>query len=108
MKLSLRRRDIPVPLAAALAFVSFEATAQRGGQPPSGEQEGRLPNGKSQQDEILKAEHEQNLKDAAQLVDLSQQLREELEKNDRFVVSMGTVKKTDDIEKLVRKIRARL
>jgi len=59
-------------------------------------------------DEILKAEHQQNLKDAAQLVELSEQLKEELEKNDRFVLSMSSLKKTDDIEKLVRKIRSRL
>jgi hypothetical protein len=31
-----------------------------------------------------------------------------MEKNDRFVLSMDTLKKTDDIEKLVKKIRNRL
>src|SRR2546422_4690938 len=30
------------------------------------------------------------------------------EKNDRFVLSLSTLKKTDDIEKLVKKIRSRL
>jgi hypothetical protein len=108
MKLSLRRRVMPLPLAAALALSPLAVVAQREGMPTTEQQDGHLPNGKNQQDEILKAEHEQNLRDANQLVELSQQLREELEKNDRFVVSMGTVKKTDDIEKLVRKIRARL
>jgi hypothetical protein len=68
----------------------------------------RLPNGKLQRDEILKAEHEQNLKEAAQLVELSEQLKEDLEKNDRFVLSVSTLKKMDDIEKLVKKIRSRL
>ncbi len=68
----------------------------------------RLPNGKLQRDEILKAEQEQNLNDAAQLVELSEQLKEDLEKNDRYVLSMSTLKKTDDIEKLVKKIRSRM
>ena len=68
----------------------------------------RLPNGKVQRDEILKAEHAQNIKDAAQLTELAQQLQQELEKNDRFVLSMTTLKKTEDIEKLARKIRSRL
>ncbi|MBZ5620045.1 MAG: hypothetical protein LAQ69_15170 [Acidobacteriia bacterium] len=79
-------------------------------QPPTRSSEDglRLPNGKLQRDEILKAEHEQNLKDAAQLVDLAEQLKEDLEKNDRYVLSMSTLKKTDDIEKLVKKIRSRL
>jgi hypothetical protein len=79
-------------------------------QPTSRSQEdgARLPNGKLQRDEILKAEHEQNLKDAAQLVELSEQLKEDLERNDRYVLSVSTLKKTDDIEKLVKKIRARM
>jgi hypothetical protein len=87
------------------------AAQQRGGDntapaPLSGD--AKLPNGKSQRDAILKAEHEQNLKDAAQLVDLAQQLQQDLEKNDTFVFSISTLKKTDDIEKLVKKIRSRL
>ena len=68
----------------------------------------KLPNGKSQKDEILKAEHAQNMKDAQELVDLSEQLRDSLSKNDRYVLSLADLKKTDDIEKLVKKIRARL
>ena len=68
----------------------------------------KLPNGKSQKDEILKAEHAQNMKDAQELVDLSEQLRDSLSKNDRYVLSLSDLKKTDDIEKLVKKIRARL
>lgn len=68
----------------------------------------RLPNGKLQRDEILKAEYQDNLKDAARLVDMAQDLKESLEKDDRFVLSLSTLKKTDEIEKLVKKIRSRL
>jgi len=68
----------------------------------------RLPNGKSQRDEILKAEHEQNIRDAAKLEEMVQELRESLEKEDRFVFSLSTVKKTEDIEKLAHKIRTRM
>lgn len=67
-----------------------------------------LPNGKSQKDEILKAEYQQNLKDAAQLINLSQQLKQDLEKNDRYVLSLDDLKKIDDIEKLAKKIRSRM
>ncbi|SPE33981.1 conserved exported hypothetical protein [Candidatus Sulfopaludibacter sp. SbA6] len=107
----LRRCALVFSIAAILPLAPRAVDAQRGGAsppPPPEQEEVRLPNGKLQRDEIAKAEHEQNLKDAAQLVELSEQLKEELEKNDRFVVSMSTVKKTDDIEKLVRKIRSRL
>jgi hypothetical protein len=91
--------------------VSWLALAQRGGRgatAPDPQQEVQLPSGKSQRDEILKAERDQNLKDAAQLVELAQQLQQDLEKNDRFVFSINTLKKTDEIEKLARKIRSRM
>jgi hypothetical protein len=77
-------------------------------QAPPAPPDARLPNGKLQRDEILKAEHEQNLKDAAQLAELAEQLKSDLEKNGRFVYSISTFKKTDEIEKLVKKIRSRL
>jgi cell division septation protein DedD len=75
---------------------------------PADEQDIKLPSGKSQRDEILKQEREQNIKDAAQLAQLAEELKEDLEKNDRFVFSLTTLKKTDDIEKLAKKIRARM
>ena len=67
-----------------------------------------LPGGRNQTEEILKAEHKKSLEDAAQLVRLSRQLRAELEKNDRYIVSVGSIKKTEEIEKLARRIRARM
>jgi hypothetical protein len=68
----------------------------------------RLPSGKLQRDEILKAEHEQNIKDAAKLAEMADELKQTLEKEDRYVFSLTTVKKTEDIEKLAKKIRTRL
>jgi len=93
-----------------LLAASSVALPQRPGDPVPGPLSGdaKLPNGKSQRDAILKAEHETNLKDAAQLVDLAQQLQQDIEKNDTFVFSISTLKKTDEIEKLVKKIRGRL
>jgi hypothetical protein len=68
----------------------------------------RLPNGKSQQQEILKADHERSVEDAARLLELTESLKEELEKNERHVVSVSSIKKTEEIEKLARRIRGRL
>ena len=68
----------------------------------------RLPNGKSQQEEILKADYEKSIKDAAALIELAEQLKADLEKNDRHVLSISTLKKTEEIEKLAKKIRTRL
>lgn len=68
----------------------------------------RLPNGKSQSEEILKADHEKSLKDAAELVRMAEDLKMELEKNDRYVLSLGAIKKTEEIEKIARRIRGRM
>ena len=110
MKLRLRHLVLALTLGAAIPM----ATPQ-GGLTPQGGQSGQadqdethLPNGKLQRDEILKAEHQQNIKDAAKLAELSQELQVDLEKNDRFVLSLDTLKKTDEIEKLAKRIRSRL
>ena len=68
----------------------------------------RLPNGKLQQDEILKADHEKSVKDAAQLIELSENLKKELEKDSLHVLSISSLKKTEEIEKIAKRIRARL
>jgi hypothetical protein len=113
----LRRSALGFSLAAVLALAvpfgqgepaSPAPQVGRGGGGADEQGDVRLPSGKLQKDEILKAEHQQNIKDAAQLAELVQQLQEELEKNDYSVLSMSTLKKTEDSEKLAKKIRARL
>ncbi len=75
-------------------------------QPPLSQR--KLPNGKSQQEEILKADHAKDLKDVGTLIETAQQLKRELEKNDRHVLSVTSIRKTEEIEKLARRIRGRL
>jgi hypothetical protein len=111
MRLFLARCAIALLLAAGGSPAAGQVNGRAGGAERDRErdQEGlRLPNGKLQREEILKAEHEQNLKDAARISELSEELKQELEKNDRYVVSMSTLKKTDEIEKLAKKIGSRL
>lgn len=76
-------------------------------QPPP-EDMNRLPNGKSRKDAIAKDDFQKSLKDAEDLVKLSQALQEELKKNDRYVISVSEIHKTQEIEKLARRIRGRL
>jgi len=68
----------------------------------------KLPSGKSQSEEILKADHESNLKDLAQIRKLAEGIEEDLKKNDRHVLSLKALKDLDEIEKLSRKIRGRM
>jgi hypothetical protein len=109
MTLWIRRAVVALVLLAGVSVSALQQTGGRGGGRRGGDEEDVvLPNGKLQKDEILKAEHQQNLKDAADLAELAEQLKIDLEKNDRYILSMATLKKTDDIEKLAKRIRARL
>jgi len=99
---------LAVPLGLGEASPPPPQTRGTGLSPQNQDDDVKLPNGKSQKEEILKAEFEQNTKDAAQLTELAQQLQQDIEKNGYSVVSMSTVKKTEDIEKLVKRIRSRL
>lgn len=60
------------------------------------------------QERSLQSAHEQNLEDTSRLVKLSQELKWDLANHDREVLSLATVKKMDEIERLIKKIRARV
>ncbi len=75
---------------------------------PEEEKDPKLPNGRSQKEEILKAEHEKTLKDAADLLKATEDLKAELEKNDSHVLSVASLKQLDTIDKLSKRIRGRL
>ena len=95
-----------LPLAIGLLFSQVDPRDRN--TPPDTHPDVKLPNGKSQKEEILKAEHEKTLLDAAQLVKLAEELQDDLIKEDRHVLSIASLKKAEDIEKLARKIRTRL
>lgn len=68
----------------------------------------KLPNGKSQNEEILKVEYQKSVEDAAQLVMLSQSLQKEIDTDGRHVLSIASIKKTEEIEKIAKRIRGRM
>ena len=99
-------------LALALAFAMSAQTPanlpQHPHVPTDPDEDVRLPNGKLQKDEILKADFQKSLDDARELSKLADQLKADLEKNDRYVLSIPTLKKAEDIEKLAKKIHDRM
>jgi hypothetical protein len=99
-------------LLAVLAGALLPAQGSRQGPevppPPGKSDDVRLPNGKSQRDEMLKADYAKNLADAAELVRLAAEVKDDIEKNERYSVSVKTLKKLDDIAKLTRNIHGRL
>ena len=95
-----------------LLFLVVLALEAQHGRPPvipeAAPDDVRLPNGKAQRQEILKADYQKALDDARELARLADELKIDLEKNDYNVLSLATLKKTDDIDKLAKRIHDRL
>jgi ATP-dependent helicase/DNAse subunit B len=88
---------------AALALV-FAQEPPAG--PPDASRDPRLK--RSQIEELLKSDHKKSLEDAGELMKLSEELKVELEKSDRHVLSMTAMKKAEEIEKIAKRIRGRM
>ncbi|MDQ2950622.1 MAG: hypothetical protein M3Y27_32605 [Acidobacteriota bacterium] len=97
-----------IPMALLVTCVLLSGQVPEGPDPNGHSSEIRLPNGKLQRDEIVKAEYQKSLEDAAELIKLSEELKADLEKNSAFVVSIQTIKRTEEIEKLAKRIRGRM
>ena len=99
-------------LAACALCLGFLLTAQEPHRPgqdlPPPEEDVRLPGGKLQRDEILRADHEKSIQESRELAKLAEELKTDLEKSDRYVLSLQTLKKTEEIEKLAKRIHDRL
>jgi hypothetical protein len=106
---NLRRVLLLIPPAAAAASL-LSAQEPPGVEPPVATRPDdiRLPNGKKQRDAILKADYEQNVKDAQTLVAHVKDFQRDLEKSDEYVLSLGLLKQLDDIEKITKRIRGRM
>ena len=95
---------------------ALAATLALQGQPPRSRpvvreaepEDVRLPNGKMQRQEILKSDYQKSLDDARELSKLADELKVDLEKNDYNVLSIATLKKVDEINKLAKHIHDRL
>jgi hypothetical protein len=93
-------------LAACVAVLTSQLVVYA--QEPDEEEDVRLPSGKLQKDEILRLEYKQNLEDAGRLLDLAQSLKAQLETGGYRVVSAKSIKGTEEIEQLAKRIRNRL
>ena len=76
----------------------------RGGERP----EVLLPNGKSQRREILKEDFAKSKADAAELLQMAQQLKQDLDQEDASILDLRTLKKAEDIEKIAKRIKDRM
>ncbi len=102
------RLRIVLPWALALAISAQSPPPPNHPLPGHEPEDLRLPNGKMQRDEILKSDYQKTLNDAREMSKLAEELKVDLEKNDRYVLSIATLKKTEEIERLAKRIRDRL
>jgi hypothetical protein len=57
---------------------------------------------------LIKADHKKNVEDATELLKLAEAVKTELDKEDAQVISVKTIKQTEDIERLAKSIHGRL
>ena len=84
--------------------------AQRpGGRPPQGRDlERTMPDGRSRALMILKSDAEKSSSDMARVVALAKELEEEIEQNEFHTVDLRSIRKAEEIIKLVRRVKSRL
>lgn len=105
----MNSRFILVFLVVSVLFGSIAALSQApSASKPGSSSDLRLPSGRLQRDEMMKADHARNLEDADSLIKLSGELKEEIEKNTQHVLSISSIKKTEEIEKIAKRIRSRM
>jgi hypothetical protein len=68
----------------------------------------RTPDGRNRTEMILKADHEASMKDIDTMRKLAEEVKIDMEKNDRHILSVATLKKLEEIEKLSKRIRGRM
>jgi hypothetical protein len=90
----------------ALLFVTMLAAPLACQEPQDAPEPTRLPSGKLQVDEILKADHQRALRDVDRIGKLAAELKAELEKDGYNVYSLDAEKKAAQIEKLAKHVRA--
>ena len=72
------------------------------------EPEPRMPDGSSRRLMILKSDAKKSKEDVAKLIRLARKLRDEIDRNEYHVVDLGSLRKTEEIEKLAKRIQGRM
>jgi hypothetical protein len=106
--------EAPRGVSATVLASSLQARTLPAGSTSSDELQGLQPNLESpsiplsdkQKREMLKANFERMKRDAKEMADLAKDLRDQLDKSNENVLSLGIVDKADKIEKLARKIKS--
>lgn len=101
----MTRRTLPLTLTGLAAWAQ-DLPRQRPGDDPRAHE--TLPDGRLKSEQLLKADHEANLKDLEAIDRLVADVRDDLTKNDRHVLSMASLKRLEEIEKTAKRIHNRM
>ena len=104
----LPRIILMLTVALLLPAQQEQLPVQQRSTPDAAPEDVRLPSGKLQREEILKYDYKKSLDDARALSKLADELKLDMEKNDYNVLSLATLKKVDEIDKLAKHIHDRL
>lgn len=102
------RRALFLTVFGVLLFAQLPPSGSHDSQNPDSPQILRTPDGRNRTEMILKADHEASLKDIETVSKLVEDVKIDMEKNDRHILSVTTLKKLEEIEKLTKKIRGRM
>ena len=77
---------------------------------PAGAQrdEKRLPNGKSRDLAIMKADHAKSKENVAEMLELVEALQRDLDESQEYIVDLKSLRRVERIEKLARNIKNRM
>jgi hypothetical protein len=92
----------------ALLSLVFLAGSFGQAPPSKAPEDATLPNGKRWADVIAEADYKDNVRDSRALANLTAQIRDDIEASDKFVLSLKTLRKVEDAEKLLKDMRARM
>ena len=104
------RQAISLFIAGLFLTAVFFAVSASGQSPRRDPELGHgLPDLKSSQvEDLLKNDKKKSLEDTAEILELATALKDELERNDKHVLSLAAVKRAEEIEKLAKRIRGRM
>ena len=100
-----------VAVALLLSPLGAQIGGRRGGleSEPFGTERGkRMPDGRSRTLMILKSDAEKSSADMAKVIELATALQKEIDQNQFHTVDLGSVRKAEEIVKLVRRVKSRL
>ena len=68
----------------------------------------KLPDGSSRALMVLKSDTKKSKEDIEKVIKLAAELQQEIDRYDYHVVDLGSLRKTEEIERLIKRIRGRM